>query len=227
MPGGETDPAAVRVGAARLPPKLDVTPPLIRRLGRTEYLPTWEAMRAFTAARTAQSRDELWCTEHSPVYTVGVAGRTEHLPREDSGIPVVRVDRGGQVTYHGPGQAVVYTLLDLRRRQLGVRELVLALEGAVLDFLRSCGVAGRGDRERPGVYVDGAKVAALGLKIRQGCCYHGLSVNVDMDTRPFLAIDPCGHPGLPVVTLRELGVVAPVEQVADATAGHLIARLHS
>lgn len=198
----------------------------VRRLGPREYVSTWEAMRAFTAARTARTDDEIWLTEHPPVYTVGVAGRAEHLPRGDTRIPVVRTDRGGQITYHGPGQAMVYALLDLRRLDLTVRTLVRTLEGAVLDFLKCYGIAAQGDPSRPGVYVGAAKVAALGLKIRQGCCYHGLSVNVDMDTGPFLAIDPCGHPGLPVVTLRDLGIVAPVERVADAIAERLIERLH-
>lgn len=178
----------------------------VRRLGRADYEPTWRAMQDFTARRTADAADELWVVEHPPVYTLGVAGRSEHLPRVANGIPVIKVDRGGQITYHGPGQVVVYLLLDLRRRGLSVRQLVRLMEQAVIDWLAGCGIAAAGHVEAPGVYVGGAKIAALGLRVRNGCCYHGLAVNIDMDLAPFRVIDPCGYPGLAVTQARELGV---------------------
>ena len=178
---------------------------VIRRIGRTDFVPAWRAMQRFTAERTAQTPDELWLTEHPPVFTQGLAGKPEHLLR-DIGIPVVNIDRGGQVTYHGPGQAVVYLLLDLSRRGLKVRQLVHRIEQAVIDLLAGCGLRGERLAGAPGVYVDGAKVAALGLRVRGGCCYHGVSLNVDMELAPFSAINPCGYPGLKVTQLRDLGV---------------------
>jgi lipoyl(octanoyl) transferase len=182
----------------------------VRTLRRTPYEACWRAMQAFTDARTPGSADELWLTEHPPVYTLGLAGRREHVLR-DNGIPVVKVDRGGQVTYHGPGQAVVYTLVDLRRRRLGVREMVRSLEAAVIEWLDSLGISAYGRVEAPGVYVRHdareAKIAALGLRIRNGASYHGLAVNVAMDLAPFGDIDPCGFPGLAVTQLADLGVV--------------------
>ena len=177
---------------------------VIRRIGRTDFVPAWRAMQRFTAERTAQTPDELWLTEHPPVFTQGLAGKPEHLLR-DLGIPVVNIDRGGQVTYHGPGQAVVYLLLDLSRRGLKVRQLVHRIEQAVIDLLAGCGLRGERLAGAPGVYVDGAKVAALGLRVRGGCCYHGVSLNVDMELAPFSAINPCGYPGLKVTQLRDLG----------------------
>lgn len=198
---------------------------VVRRLGTAPYEPTWRAMREFTAARGSQTPDELWLLQHPPVYTIGVAGRDVHLPRVDNGIEVVRTDRGGQITYHGPGQVVLYTLLDLSRRRLGVRELVRLLENAVIDLLWQRGIRGHARPEAPGVYVDAAKIAALGLRIRQGRCYHGLALNVAMDLNPFAAIDPCGYPGLAVTDLRTLGVDAPVQDIADALAAHLQRRL--
>ena len=177
---------------------------VIRRIGRTDFVPAWRAMQRFTAERTAQTPDELWLTEHPPVFTQGLAGKPEHLLR-DLGIPVVNIDRGGQVTYHGPGQALVYLLLDLTRRGLKVRQLVHRIEQAVIDLLAGCGLRGERLAGAPGVYVDGAKVAALGLRVRGGCCYHGVSLNVDMELAPFSAINPCGYPGLKVTQLRDLG----------------------
>lgn len=200
---------------------------MVRELGTTEYVETWKAMQAFTAARDASTADELWITEHPPVYTVGVAGRTEHLPRFDNGIPVVRTDRGGQITYHGPGQVVIYTLLDLRRRGLTVRALVRLLEQAVIDFLAAADIEAHGDPARPGVYVADAKIAALGLRVRNGCCYHGLSFNVDPDFAAFRAIDPCGYPGLAVTSARNLGIMTPFEALAGTLASHLQRRLDS
>jgi lipoyl(octanoyl) transferase len=195
---------------------------LIRRLGTTDFEATWRAMQGFTESRVPDTPDELWLTDHPSVYTLGVAGRDEHLPRVDLGIPVVRTDRGGQVTWHGPGQIVVYVLVDLKRADLSVRALVRRLEQAVIDVLAAHGVAAAGDEARPGVYVDGAKIAALGLKVRRGCTYHGLSFNVEPDLAAFAAIDPCGHPGLAVTTARNLGVAASLETLAES----LLASLH-
>lgn len=198
---------------------------IVRTLGLTDYQETWRAMQSFTQARDAGTPDELWLTEHPPVYTVGVAGRSQHLPRVDNGIPVVRTDRGGQITYHGPGQVMLYTLLDLRRRDLTVRALVRLLEHAVIDLLDTESIAAAGDPARPGVYVDGAKIAALGLRVRNGCCYHGLAFNVDSDPAAFEAIDPCGYPGLAVTSARKLGIMAPLPSIGEALAEHLRRRL--
>jgi lipoyl(octanoyl) transferase len=188
-------------------------------LGRTEYEATWHAMQAFTSARTPSTRDEIWLTEHPPVYTLGLAGRREHLLR-DNGIPVIKVDRGGQVTYHGPGQLVAYLLFDLKRRGTGVRAMVRAIERSVVEWLESMGISAYGKPAAPGVYVmvEGteAKIAALGLKVRNGCTYHGLALNVAMDLTPFADIDPCGYKGLAVTQLADLGAV---QTVADAGAG--------
>ena len=192
-----------------------------RRLGRTDYLPTWRAMQEFTASRGEDSADELWLTEHPPVYTLGLAGRAAHLPRVANGIPVVKSDRGGQITYHGPGQVVLYLLLDLRRRGAGVRAVVRMMERAVIDLLREHGITAEGRVDAPGVYVDGAKIAALGLRVRNGCCYHGLAFNVDMDISPFHAIDPCGYPGLAVTQARELGVAGTPAALGEELLRHM------
>jgi len=204
-------------GRARtaLPFTVHRSPFTIRHLGIAEYVPTWRAMQNFTAARSADTPDELWLVEHPPVYTLGLNGKAQHLPRTANGIPVIKVDRGGQITYHGPGQILVYTLLDLRRRGLGVRELVRKLENAVIELLADYDIEANGRVDAPGVYVADAKVAALGLRVRNGCCFHGLSLNVDMDLSPFLAIDPCGYPGLQVTQLRDLGIEEQAESVAD------------
>ena len=177
----------------------------VRQLGRVEYEPTWRAMQAFTAARTPDTPDELWLLEHPPVYTLGQAGKPEHLLRATD-IPIVNIDRGGQITYHGPGQLVVYTLVDLRRRGYGIRELVSRMEQAVINVLAAQGIAAQRQDGAPGVYVNGAKIAALGLRVKQGCTYHGLALNVDMDLTPFAAINPCGYPGLAVTQCRDLGL---------------------
>jgi lipoyl(octanoyl) transferase len=184
----------------------DALPPAPKSLGLVDYEPTWRTMQAFTAGRSTDTRDEIWLLQHPPVYTVGVAGKAEHLPRTDNGIPVVRTDRGGQITYHGPGQIVAYLLLDMRRRGLTVRPLVRLMEQAVINLLDDYGLSSRGRPDAPGVYVGDAKIAALGLRIRGGCCYHGLALNVDMDLSPFQAINPCGYPGLGVTQLADLGV---------------------
>ncbi len=207
-----------------------VEPPLIEihALGRTDYATTWRAMRDFTGSRDASTPDAIWLTEHEPVYTLGLAGRREHL-RRDNGIPVVQSDRGGQVTYHGPGQLVVYVMVDLRRSGLFVRALVRTLERAVTDWLDRLGIRARGREDAPGVYVDvrdrEAKIAALGLRVRSGCTYHGVAVNVSMDLSPFADIDPCGYPGLAVTQLADLGVVRGVDaagrELAPIVATHL------
>jgi lipoyl(octanoyl) transferase len=188
--------------------------PRIRRLGRVDYEPTWQAMQSFTAGRAPDTPDELWLVEHPPVFTLGQAGRREHV-LADLGIPVVAIDRGGQVTYHGPGQVVVYVLLDLRRRGYGVKELVSRLEQAVIDLLADLGVAAERLAGAPGVYVGGAKIAALGLRIRNGCSYHGLALNVAMDLAPFAAINPCGYAGMRVTQTRDLGVALSPEEVGE------------
>ena len=197
---------------------------IVRELGRRDYVPVWQAMRTFTDKRQEDTRDELWLVEHPPVFTVGLNGKPEHL-LDPGDIPVVQVDRGGQVTYHGPGQIVAYALLDLRRLGLGPRQLVTALEESVIGLLAEHGINATGRREAPGVYVNGAKVAALGLRIRRGCCYHGLSLNVAMDLEPFSRINPCGYPGLKVSQLRDFMDAAEPEQLArhlvDKLAGHL------
>jgi lipoyl(octanoyl) transferase len=190
---------------------------LVRPLGRTGYELTWRAMQAFTSGRTAQTRDEVWLTEHPPVYTVGLAGKTEHYPRNETAIPVIKTDRGGQITYHGPGQVVAYTLVDLRRRHWGVRDYVRRLEAAMIELLAAHGVAAYGKVNAPGVYVRAtgaeAKVGALGLRVRNGCTYHGLALNIDMDLAPFAAINPCGYPGLAVTQTRDLGIAGDVGEI--------------
>ena len=185
-----------------------------RDLGRVPYEPTWRQMQALNDARDASSPDELWVLEHPPVYTLGMAGKPEHLLR-DTDIPMVRIDRGGQITYHGPGQLVGYLMLDLQRRGLKVREMVHLIEQAVIDCLAGYGVEAVRKDGAPGVYVDGAKIAALGLRVRNGCSYHGLSLNVDMDLAPFTIINPCGYSGLKTVQLCQFGVSDSVGQVGE------------
>lgn len=247
--------------------------PLVKHLGLVDYQPTFDAMQQFTAARNADTRDEVWLLQHPPVYTQGQAGKPEHLLNPQH-IPVVQIDRGGQVTYHGPGQIVMYLLLDLRRWQLNVRQLVRLMEQSVIDLLAAHGVEARGREDAPGVYVkvnlqessraDGAqgarstapetyregrrgsehratqqsgraadsggftgdaKIAALGLKIKHGCCYHGLSFNVDMDLAPFGYINPCGYAGLRVTQARDVGIATPLPQLEQQLADNLLALL--
>jgi len=196
----------------------------IRELGLVDYLPTWQAQQSFTAARGPETPDELWLLQHPPVYTLGLAGKPEHL-LEASAVPVVKIDRGGQITYHGPGQAVVYLLIDLARRQLKVREQVRLMEQAMLDVLASYGIAGQLREGAPGVYVGEAKIGALGLKISRGCSFHGLALNVDMDLSPFLRINPCGYAGLRTTSLLEQGVKTQVSEVLAQLAQRLSERL--
>ena len=198
--------------------------PSVRNLGCVDYEPTWQAMLDFTAGRNEDTPDELWICEHPPVYTLGQAGKPEHL-LVDNGIPLVKIDRGGQITYHGPGQVVIYLLLDLTRRDLKVRELVTRIEQAMIDFLGEHGVAADRLDGAPGVYIERngivAKIGALGLRIRKGRCYHGLSLNVDMDLSPFNAINPCGYAGMAVTQTRDLGVPLTPAQAGEALVAHL------
>jgi lipoyl(octanoyl) transferase len=189
-------------------------------LGRSEYEPTWRAMQVYTSRRGPETPDELWLVEHPPVYTLGQAGRAEHL-LDPQCIPVIRVDRGGQVTYHGPGQLVAYLLLDLRRARLGVKGLVALLERAVMDLLAAYEIPAETRPGAPGVYVAGAKIASLGIRVRNGCTYHGLAVNVDMDLEPFSRINPCGYPGQAVTQLRELGGAVELNRVGEDLAARL------
>ena len=244
--------------------------PHVKSLGLVEYLPTWDAMKRFTKERTSETRDEIWLVQHPPVYTQGLAGKPEHL-LHSTNIPVVKIDRGGQITYHGPGQIVAYLLLDMRRWKINVRELVRLMEQAVIDLLGEYGVAAQGRNDAPGVYVsvntekasravgvqgarstatetyltdrrgsehratqqsertaglsgltEDAKIAALGLKIKNGCCYHGLAFNVDMDLTPFANINPCGHAGLRVTQVCELGITVPINELQAELAQNLI-----
>jgi lipoyl(octanoyl) transferase len=196
----------------------------IVHLGTTDYGETWAAMKQFTQQRDRLTTDQLWVTGHPPIYTQGLNGRAEHvLDRGD--IPLLQVDRGGQVTYHGPGQLVIYCLLDLNRLGLGVKALVARIEKSVIDLLDHYRIAAHTRSGAPGVYVGEAKIAALGLRIRKGCCYHGLSLNVDMELNPFSRIDPCGFKGLAVTQLRDLGINAGIEQVGDKLAGILVGNL--
>lgn len=193
---------------------------VVRRLGEIEYEPTWAAMRHFTDARGADTPDEIWLLEHPPVYTLGQAGKPEHLLRNE-GIPLIKIDRGGQITYHGPGQLVVYLMIDLARRKLKVRELVHVMEQALIDCLADWGLRAERMAGAPGVYVGGAKIAALGLRVRNGCSYHGLSLNVNMDLTPFTWINPCGYAGLKTVQLADFDVRMDVAQAGDSLVAHL------
>jgi len=191
-----------------------------------DYVGTWQEMRAFTDSRDSTTADELWVVEHPSVYTLGQAGKREHI-LNSAGIPVVESDRGGQVTYHGPGQIIVYTLFDLRRAGLGIRDLVIRLENAVIDTLSQFDVTALGRRDAPGVYVGDAKVAALGLRVRRGCSYHGLSLNIDVDLAPFKGINPCGYAGLEVTSLCNLGVTHSKKAVVECLLQSLVAHLET
>jgi len=180
----------------------------IKQLGKNvDYQTTWAQMKDFTEQRTDTTPDEFWVLEHNPVYTLGLAGKEEHFLQKITDIPIIRTDRGGQVTYHGPGQIVIYTLLNLKRANLSIRALVERLELGIIAYLKSIGITANGNRDAPGVYVDGKKIASMGLKVRKGCTYHGISFNFDMDTTPFDAINVCGYSGLQVVQLSELVTV--------------------
>ena len=198
--------------------------PLIRHLGLAPYEPTWRAMQKFTDDRRDETPDELWFVEHPPVFTLGLNASREHLLAPGD-IPVVQIDRGGQVTYHGPGQLMIYPLLNLRRLKLGVRDLVMALENAVIAYAAELGIAAAGSRKAPGVYVDGAKLASIGLRIRRGACYHGMALNVSLDPRPFERINVCGFKDLRVTRLADLGVNTSLDTVARDLTPHLLRQL--
>lgn len=199
-------------------------PVIVRDLGIEDYLPVYQSMRSFTDRRQSGENDEIWLLQHRAVYTLGMNGKPEHVL--DAGdIPLQRVDRGGQVTYHGPGQLIMYLLLDLRRSGLGVRGLVTLLEESVIELLAQWGIESRARADAPGVYVSGRKIASLGLRIRRGYSYHGLALNVDMDLEPFQHINPCGYPGLEVTQLRALAATATVEQCANSLLRILCSRL--
>jgi lipoyl(octanoyl) transferase len=192
----------------------------IRRLGVMPYEPVWQAMQSFTDSRVEDTADELWLVQHPPVFTQGQAGRAEHL-LDTGDIPVVQVDRGGQVTYHGPGQIVAYTLIDIKRKELGVRSLVTAIEAGIIDVLDSYGVAAQRLAGAPGIYIDGVKIASLGLRIRKGRSFHGLALNVDMDLEPFQRINPCGYEGMQVTNLASFCKVE-IQQVEDRLISSLV-----
>jgi lipoyl(octanoyl) transferase len=186
---------------------------IIKTLGLLSYDESLENMRRFTRDRSELTEDELWLTEHPPTYTLGLKTKAEHILNHDHRIPLIQSDRGGQITYHGPGQIVAYTLLDLRRLNLTVRKAVRLLEQTTINLLSSLGIVAFGDNARPGVYVNGKKIASLGLKIRNGCSYHGIALNVDMDLKPFDNINPCGYPDLNVTQLKELNVNLSIDEV--------------
>jgi lipoyl(octanoyl) transferase len=196
----------------------------IRQLGLQDYEKTWQAMQVFTKQRNEQTEDEIWLLEHSPVYTLGRNAKPEHLLNTQN-IPVIPIDRGGQVTYHGPGQLVLYVLLDIRRLGLGVRKLVTLLENSVVELLKEYHVNAEADEKAPGVYVDGKKIAALGLRVSRGCAYHGLSLNIDMDLSPFKGINPCGYADLEVIQCRDLDINEDTEQLASKLIAYLASYL--
>ena len=195
-------------------PDLIVKELIVKSLGRTDYQETLAAMQQFTASRTAATPDEIWLTEHTSVYTLGINRKNVRLPQNN--IPVVLVDRGGKITYHGLGQVIIYVLLDLKRRNLNVRQLVNMLEASIIELLAKHGVIASAKSDAPGVYVEGRKIASLGLRLKNNCCYHGLSLNVDMDLTPFKAIDPCGYVGLEVTQTKNLGIAQTPKQWGEA-----------
>jgi lipoyl(octanoyl) transferase len=199
-------------------------PPLIRYLGTAPYEPTWRAMQRFTEERQHATADEIWFAEHPPVFTLGLNASREHLLAPGD-IPVVQIDRGGQVTYHGPGQLMIYPLLNLRRLKLGPRDLVVALENAVVAYAGELGLSASGSRQAPGVYIGGAKLASIGLRIRRGACYHGMALNVSLDPQPFERINVCGYRNLSVTRLADHGVRSDLETVAKDLTPHLLRQL--
>jgi lipoyl(octanoyl) transferase len=201
-----------------------VPAPLVRHLGRVDYTSTWHAMRRLTAERDAASADEIWFLEHDPIFTLGMNARRTHLIAPGD-IPVLQIDRGGQVTYHGPGQLVVYPLVDLKRAGLSVRDLVSALENAVINYAAQLGIHAHCRKSAPGVYVDERKLASLGIRIRRGASYHGVALNVAMDLEPFSRIDPCGYPGLQMTQLANLGGPRCIDTVAQGLQPHLMRAL--
>jgi lipoyl(octanoyl) transferase len=205
--------------------KLAPIPALIRHLGLVPFEPTYQAMQHFTEARSKETLDELWLLQHPPTYTLGQAGKPEHLLKTGI-IPIYPIDRGGQITYHGPGQLIVYILMDIKRRKWGVKKLVQALEQSVIDYLASQHIHGKRRDKAPGIYVDGRKISALGLRIRHGCCYHGLSLNIKMDLTPFLGINPCGYADLKVTQLYDLGISDDFSKVSTQFLPYLLNTLN-
>ena len=197
----------------------------VKNLGLQDYSDTWQAMKAFTHARSDDTGDQVWFVEHPPVFTQGVSGKPEHVLNPGD-IPIVHSDRGGQVTYHGPGQLLMYVLINLRRHNMGIRDLVDTLENCTIAVLAQYGITAQARRDAPGVYVDGRKIASLGLRVRKGCSYHGLSLNVDMDTEPFTRINPCGYHGMQVTQLRQLGVNCRPIDLASPLLAELAQRLN-
>ena len=196
----------------------------IKQLGLQDYRPVWQAMQDFTQQRNKKSADELWVVEHTPVFTLGRNGKRKHIL--DAGdIPIIPIDRGGQVTYHGPGQLVIYLLIDLKRRQLGVRQLVTYIENTLINFLASNHICANSDPQAPGVYVDAKKIAALGLRISRGCSTHGLSLNIDMDLSAFKRINPCGYKGMEVTQCKDLGIHKSMSQIAEELTQSLLETL--
>jgi len=197
---------------------------IVRELGLHDYFPIWQAMQRFTDTRTEQTCDELWLLQHRPVFTLGQAGKTEHLLAPGD-IPVIKVDRGGQVTYHGPGQLIAYLLLDVRRKAIGVRDLVQRMERSLIALLASYGISAQTQTGAPGVYVEGAKIASLGLRIRRGCSFHGLSLNVAMDLEPFSRINPCGYQGLRITQMQDFIPLIEMAEVSSRLCSQLAATL--
>ncbi len=197
---------------------------LIRQLGQQDYEPIWRKMQQFTDQRDASTQDEVWLVEHPPVFTLGMNGKPEHL-LSPGAIPVIKIDRGGQVTYHGPGQLVAYLLIDIKRRKLGIRAMVEKIEQAIIELLADYQIEARGRRDAPGVYVGNSKIAALGLRVRRGCTYHGLALNVNMDLDPFQRINPCGHKGMQVTQTSELGGPSDIAAIAPSLCQKLAQQL--
>ena len=198
--------------------------PVIRHLGRTEFETTWRAMQDFTTNRSAETPDEIWLTEHNPVYTLGLNRKDVRMPSRDD-IPVVNADRGGKITYHGPGQTIIYLLIDLKRKGINVRQLVSSMENSVVKLLAEANIHGLARADAPGVYVRDKKIASVGLRLKKECCYHGTSLNVDMDLAPFSAIDPCGYRGLEVTQLRDLAIYLSQAEAAEKLLKYLTKEL--
>lgn len=197
---------------------------IVRSLGRNNYEPLWRKMQRFTDERDADTADEIWYTEHPPVFTLGMNASRDHIIAPGD-IPVVQVDRGGQVTYHGPGQLMIYPLIDLKRAKLGVRDLVTALEQCVVDFVAEFDIAAVARKDAPGVYVDGKKIASVGIRVRRGASYHGMALNIDVDLEPFSRINPCGFSDLEVIDLKALGITAGRDEIQAGVQKHLISHL--
>jgi len=196
----------------------------VRSLGKQPYIPIWKAMKAFTETRSKYTADEIWMLEHTPVFTQGQAGKAEHLLATDN-IPVVQVDRGGQVTYHGPGQLVAYLLIDLKRKNLGVRQLVTRIEGSIVSTLQTFTINSAPRTDAPGVYTENSKIASLGLRIRKGCSFHGLALNINMNLEPFQRINPCGYQGLPVSQVADFIDTPDSQAISDVLINQLKANL--